>query len=180
MQGSLSSAYLKWVSKNLRAGDTEKWTKMADEVLDDPVYRDRSEWEATEKILNGDTACWTWRARLPTPNTAGHFSNDDGRNAVTEMLEISERFGWDNEDKRGWSRIDFELLGTSKGGRIPRVATDWSNDSGFGILKKKTKGENEVEGGGKKREEGEDEAVEWEDYQWGRRLGDGDICQSCF
>ncbi|KAL8458894.1 hypothetical protein ACS0TY_036406 [Phlomoides rotata] len=138
MLGSLPSAYLKWVSKNLRAGDTEEWAKMADEVLDDPVYRDRVEWEAAEKILNGDTA--------------GHCSNGDGRNAVTELLEISERFGWDNEDKRGWSRIDFELLGTSKGGRIPRVAADRSNDSGVGILKKKTKGENEVEGRGRRRE----------------------------
>ncbi|KAL8512332.1 hypothetical protein ACS0TY_018708 [Phlomoides rotata] len=56
MLGSLPSNYLKWVSKNLRAGDTEEWTKMTDEVLDDPLYRDRVEWEAAEKILNGDTA----------------------------------------------------------------------------------------------------------------------------
>lgn len=41
--------------------------------------------------------------------------------AVSGLLEISERFGWDNEDGDGWARVDFGLLGTSKGGRIPRV-----------------------------------------------------------
>ncbi|KAL2243102.1 uncharacterized protein LOC105157933 [Sesamum indicum] len=108
MLGSLPSNYLKWVSKNLRAGDTEEWAKLADEVLRDPVYGDRMEWELAEKILNGNGA---------SPNLRGR-----GRgNAVSELVELSERFGWDNEDKEGWRKIDFGLLGTSKGGRIPRV-----------------------------------------------------------
>lgn len=132
MLGSLPSAYLKWVSNNLRAGDMEEWAKMADQVLDDPIYRDRMEWEAAEKILKGEGA--------------SHFSSGNERNAVSELVEISERFGWDNEDKRGWSRIDFGLLGTSKGGRIPRV-----DESGVGILKKKRE-ENEVEGRGRRKE----------------------------
>lgn len=49
------------------------------------------------------------------------FSSSGNGKAVSGLLEISERFGWDNEDKVGWSRVDFELLGTSKSGRIPRV-----------------------------------------------------------
>ncbi|KAL0354370.1 UNVERIFIED_CONTAM: hypothetical protein Sradi_3883900 [Sesamum radiatum] len=105
MLGSLPSNYLKWVSKNLRAGETEEWAKLADEVLRDPIYRDRMEWELAEKILNGNGVSPNLRMR---------------GNAVSELVEISERFGWDNEDKEGWSKIDFGLLGTSKGGRIPR------------------------------------------------------------
>lgn len=136
MLGSLPSTYLKWVSKNLRAGDTEEWAKLADEVLGDPVYRDRIEWELAEKILNGDKA-------RPCSN------NGNGRNAVNELVEISERFGWDNEDKGGWSKIDFGLLGTSKGGRIPRVAAHQSNVELSGSLKE----EEEEDGGpGRRRE----------------------------
>lgn len=105
MLGSLPSAYLKWVSSNLRAGDTEEWARLADRVLSDPVYRDRLEWEAAEKILSGSNAA--------TSSSRG--------SAVSELLEISQRFGWDNEDKSGWSKVDFGLLGTSKGGRIPRA-----------------------------------------------------------
>lgn len=70
-------------------------------MLEDPVYRDRIEWEFAEGVLNGNRALRT-------------------ESAVSELLEISERFGWDNQDKVGWSRVNFELLGTSKGGRIPR------------------------------------------------------------
>lgn len=106
MLGSLPSAYLKWVSSNLRAGDTEEWARLADRVLADPVYRDRLEWEAAEKILSGN---------------AVSFSSSRGGSAVSELLEISQSFGWDNEDKSGWSKVDFGLLGTSKSGRIPRA-----------------------------------------------------------
>nr|XP_010911277.1 uncharacterized protein LOC105037294 [Elaeis guineensis] len=103
MLGSLPSNYLLWVSKNLRARDFEHWARLADEVLHDHVYRDRIEWESAERILNGDGR----RASSESP--------------VSDLLEISERFGWDNEDKAGWARVDFQLLGTSMGGRIPRV-----------------------------------------------------------
>ncbi|KAH6773281.1 hypothetical protein C2S51_011685 [Perilla frutescens var. frutescens] len=129
MLGSLPSAYLKWVSKNLRAGDTEEWAKLADRVLDDPVYRDRLEWEAADKILSGNAST----------STSG-----SGRSAVAELLEISERFGWDNEDKAGWSKIDFGLLGTSKGARIPRA----NNNNNNNVVKDDAKEEKNESGGG--------------------------------
>ncbi|KAL0414943.1 UNVERIFIED_CONTAM: hypothetical protein Slati_3326200 [Sesamum latifolium] len=131
MLGSLPSNYLKWVSKNLRAGETEEWAKLADEVLRDPVYRDRMEWELAEKILNGNGA---------SPNFRG--------NAVSELVEMSERFGWDNEDKEGWRKIDFGLLGTSKGRRIPRVGEGEGKKCivEVGNVKKKKKEKMGVEG----------------------------------
>ncbi|XP_028772081.1 uncharacterized protein LOC114729260 [Neltuma alba] len=109
MLGSLPSSYLKWVSKNLRARDFEEWAKLADQVLQDPTYKDRIEWEFAENVLNGN------RSRAVSSPRAGDIS------PVSELLEISERFGWDNNDKAGWGKINFELLGTSKGGRIPRI-----------------------------------------------------------
>ncbi|WCJ37155.1 hypothetical protein M5689_018309 [Euphorbia peplus] len=105
MLGSLPSSYLKWVSKTLRAGDSIHWATLADQVLQDPVYHDRLEWEFADSILNGNT------------NNSSSSTTD----AVSRLVEVSERFGWDNEDKIGWSRVNFELLGTSKGGRIPRL-----------------------------------------------------------
>lgn len=141
MLGSLPSTYLKWVSKNLRAGDTEEWAKLADEVLTDPVYRDRIEWELAEKVLSGNAAA------------ASASSTVDGSSAVKELLEISERFGWDNEDKAGWSRVNFGLLGTSKGGRIPRAVVAESSNGGVGRMKKKEKTEAEGENDeGRRRE----------------------------
>ncbi|KAI6672105.1 hypothetical protein NL676_006990 [Syzygium grande] len=108
MLGTLPSGYLRWVSGNLRARDTEEWARLADQVLQDPVYRDRMEWESAERVLSG----------------GGRGAGGGSGSAVSELLEISERFGWDNEDKAGWGRVDFELLGTSKGGRIPRKSDD--------------------------------------------------------
>ncbi|KAM3301552.1 hypothetical protein P3S67_016054 [Capsicum chacoense] len=105
MLGTLPSKYLKWVTKNLRARDFEEWANLADQVLSDPVYKDRVEWEFAQALLNGDVPVGT-------------------QNAVSELLEISTRFGWDNDDKLGWSKIDFDMLGTSKGGRIPRLSDD--------------------------------------------------------
>ncbi|GMH17548.1 hypothetical protein Nepgr_019389 [Nepenthes gracilis] len=107
MLGTLPSNYLTWISKNLRARDFEEWANLADEVLKDPLYRDRLEWESAEKILKG--------------NVLGSESRSAQR-PVSDLLEISERFGWDNEDTEGWRKIHFGLLGTSKSGRIPRVA----------------------------------------------------------
>ncbi|KAL1829650.1 hypothetical protein ACET3Z_008062 [Daucus carota] len=136
--GSLPSTYLKWVSKNLRAGDYEEWARFSDEVLEDPVYKDRIEWEFAEKILNGDVL----RSKY-----------EDG-NTVDELLELSERFGWDNEDKLGWSKIDFGLLGTSKGGRIPRLGVESK-----GRIMEKLDGGNKNSTNGKKNYDG-DEGVE--------------------
>lgn len=61
--------------------------------------------------------------------------------AVSDLLEISERFGWDNEDKDGWKRVDFALLGTSKGGRIPRLKRSESESlSGSGARRRQGTG----------------------------------------
>ncbi|XVE91111.1 hypothetical protein DITRI_Ditri20bG0128800 [Diplodiscus trichospermus] len=111
MLGSLPSNYLRWVSKNLRARHFEHWANLADQVLQDPVYQDRIEWEFADNVLHGNN---------PKVTTNNSFLSTD-ESAVSMLLEISERFGWDNEDKAGWSKVNFELLGTSKGGRIPRI-----------------------------------------------------------
>lgn len=123
--GTLPSTYLKWVSKNLRARDFEDWAKMADQVLEDPVYKDRLEWEFADKLLNGDVSRRSSDVEKPS--------------AVQELLEISERFGWDNEDKLGWSKIDFQLLGTSNGGRIPRVRVSVDEREGMRLKMKREK-----------------------------------------
>ncbi|KAG6504916.1 uncharacterized protein LOC121986993 [Zingiber officinale] len=107
MLGSLPSSYLQWVSNNLRARDFEEWARLADEVLRDPIYRDRLEWEAAERILTGDTC--------------RQSSSGPANSPVADLIEVSERFGLDNDDKAAWARIDFGLQGTSNGGRIPRV-----------------------------------------------------------
>ncbi|XP_078427773.1 golgin family A protein [Wolffia australiana] len=112
MLGSLPSSYLNWVSRNLRAGDTEEWARLADQVLADDVYRDRLEWESAHRLLSGDGA-----AALRRRSAAA----DDSPSAA--LLQVSRRFGWDNDDSDGWSRVDFDLLGTSLGGRIPRLST---------------------------------------------------------
>ncbi|CAA7390571.1 unnamed protein product [Spirodela intermedia] len=106
MLGTLPSSYLNWVSRNLRAGDSLQWALLADEVLSDEVYRDRLEWESAERLLTGGA----------TGAAAATVS------PVAELLDVSRRFGWDNDDKEGWRMVDFELLGTSRGGRIPRLA----------------------------------------------------------
>lgn len=113
MLGSLPSSYLKWVSKNLRSGDTQEWAKLADEVLVDSVYKDRMEWELAENVLNGNNV----------------RSSASGDASVSLFLDMSERFGWDNDDKVGWSKIDFGMLGTSKGARIPRTSVEPDKES---------------------------------------------------
>lgn len=117
MLGTLPSNYLKWVSKNLRARDFEDWAKLVDQVLEDPVYRDRIEWEFAESVLTGNGISSSLGAR-------------DNESAVSQLLELSERFGWNNEDKVGWSKVDFQLLGTSKGARIPRINVDENGGKG--------------------------------------------------
>lgn len=126
MLGTLPSSYLKWVSNNLRARDFEEWANLADHVLQDPVYKDRIEWEFAENLLTG--------------NNNNIISLRNG-GAVSELLEISERFGWDNTDKVGWSRVSFELLGTSKGGRIPRVSKNGGKERELGVNKREKVGD---------------------------------------
>ncbi|XP_062110894.1 uncharacterized protein LOC133822542 [Humulus lupulus] len=136
--GTLPSNYLKWVSKTLRARDFEDWAKLADQVLQDPVYQDRIEWEFAQNILDGN------RSSLPS-------SSGNGK-AVSELLEVSEKFGWDNDDKVGWSRVDFELLGTSKSGRIPRVGGRNGGKREDLRVEKRGDGKEEGEGGERRRE----------------------------
>ncbi|KAI4355917.1 hypothetical protein L6164_004642 [Bauhinia variegata] len=118
MLGTLPSSYLKWVSKNLRARDFEEWAKLADQVLQDPIYKDRIEWELAENVLNGNKL-----------KTVSCTRDAETSSAVSELLEMSERFGWDNKDKVGWSKINFEFLGTSKGGRIPRLSISMEKET---------------------------------------------------
>lgn len=141
MLGSLPSSYLKWVSKNLRARDFEEWAKLADQVLEDPIYKDRIEWEFAENVLNGN------RSRAVSSPRAGDIS------AVSELLEISDRFGWDNNDKAGWGKINFELLGTSRGGRIPRLVRTEEGEDDEKIMKQMLEVESAVAGRRKERRE---------------------------
>ncbi|GJT96888.1 hypothetical protein Tco_1092406 [Tanacetum coccineum] len=112
MLGMLPSDYLKWMSTNPlmnTKGDFEKWGKLAQDVLEDEVYADRIEWELAERLLTGD---------LPS-----HSSGSSSGSGVAQQLEeIGKKFGWDYNDKSGrWSKLDFRLLGTSKGARLPRI-----------------------------------------------------------
>ncbi|KAF2937192.1 uncharacterized protein [Oryza sativa Japonica Group] len=101
MLGTLPPSYLRWVVAELDYGDTAAWASLAREVLDDPVYVDRVEWEHAHRFLRGDT-------------------DYDGDGEDGPLHEMADRFGWDLSDEEGWSRLDFRLLGTSYGGRIPR------------------------------------------------------------
>ncbi|OWM64841.1 hypothetical protein CDL15_Pgr028558 [Punica granatum] len=56
MLGTLPSTYLRRISKNLRACNFEEWSRLADEVLEDPVYKDKIEWEFAEGVLKGNRA----------------------------------------------------------------------------------------------------------------------------
>ncbi|KAK3148422.1 hypothetical protein QOZ80_3BG0294910 [Eleusine coracana subsp. coracana] len=104
MLGTLPPSYLRWMVAELDYGDTEPWARLAGDVLDDPVYVDRVEWEHAHRFLRGDS-------------NYDHAYDDDGDGPLQEM---AERFGWDLSDEEGWGRLDFRLLGTSYGGRIPR------------------------------------------------------------
>ncbi|KAL5218195.1 hypothetical protein ABZP36_018879 [Zizania latifolia] len=101
MLGTLPPSYLRWVVAELDYGDTAPWAILARDVLGDPVYIDRVEWEHAHRFLRGDTDY-----------------DGDGEDGL--LQEMAERFGWDLSDEEGWSRLDFRLLGTSYGGRIPR------------------------------------------------------------
>ncbi|VAH72511.1 unnamed protein product [Triticum turgidum subsp. durum] len=67
----------------------------------------------------GDTLVWACLARevLDDP--------------VYVDRKMAERFGWEVSDEYGWGLLDFRLLGTSYGGRIPRK-TDRRQSTGSG------------------------------------------------
>ena len=97
--------YLKWMVKNLKGGMLEDWVEYAQEVLDDPLYRDRIEWEKVEKLL-------------VESHDLAKFSNN------RDALAPARMYGWDLDNDAAWSKVNFSLLGTSKGGQIPRVPID--------------------------------------------------------
>ncbi|XBH87749.1 hypothetical protein VPH35_075152 [Triticum aestivum] len=109
MLGTLPPSYLRWVVAELDYGDTAAWARLAREVLDDPVYVDRVEWEHAHRFLRGDSKF-------------DYVYDDAGEDGDGPLQEMAERFGWDLSDEDGWGRLDFRLLGTSYGGRIPRKA----------------------------------------------------------
>ncbi|KAI4973124.1 hypothetical protein ZWY2020_028832 [Hordeum vulgare] len=106
MLGTLPPSYLRWVVAELDYGYTLVWARLAREVLDDPVYVDWVEWENAHRFLRGDSKF-------------DYVYDGDGDGPLQEM---AERFGWDLSDEDGWGLLDFRLLGTSYGGRIPRKA----------------------------------------------------------
>lgn len=109
MLGTLPPTYLRWVVAELDYGDTAPWARLAREVLDDPVYVDRAEWEHAHRFLRGDAKY--------------DYVYDDAQDGSDGPLqEMAERFGWDLSDEDGWARLDYRLIGTSFGGRIPRKA----------------------------------------------------------
>lgn len=102
MLGTLSSRYLRWMTKNLRGTMLDEWAEYAQETLDDPLYMDRIEWEKVEKLL------------VQSHDLAQLSSSRDA-------LAPARIYGWDIDNEHAWSTVNFALLGTTKGGKIPRV-----------------------------------------------------------
>lgn len=87
--------------KNLKGGPLLEWAEYAEEVLQDPLYRDRLEWEKVEKLL-------------------AQSHDLDKLTSNRDALAPARMYGWDLDNDAAWSRVNFSLLGTSKGGQIPR------------------------------------------------------------
>lgn len=95
-------SYLRWMTKNLKGTMLDEWADYAQETLDDPLYMDRIEWEKVEKLL------------VQSHDLAQLSNNRDA-------LAPARMYGWDIDNEFAWSKVNFALLGTTKGGKIPRV-----------------------------------------------------------
>jgi len=108
MMGTLPPRYLRWVVENVSGGPTGEWSELAEQVLEDPFYRDRLEWEKVQMAMDG----------------CGKYASSVVRSSSSpgaDIFQMATRFGWDMDDEAGWRKVNFSLLGTSKGGRIPRI-----------------------------------------------------------
>ncbi|KAH1047857.1 hypothetical protein J1N35_038641 [Gossypium stocksii] len=109
------SAHSFLIGPNLRPRNYERWAKLADQVLEDPVYKDRIGWEFAENVLSGN-------------NAKGITANDQ---SSVSLLEISERLVGIMKIKMVGVKFKFELLGTSNGRRLPRIeGSNGGNDNG--------------------------------------------------
>lgn len=106
MMGTLPPKYLRWVVENVRGGPAGEWSEIAEQVLEDPFYRDRLEWDKVQMAMDG---CGKYASSVVSSSSS------------PDIFQMATRFGWDMEDEAGWRKINFSLLGTSKGGRIPRI-----------------------------------------------------------
>ena len=95
-------SYLRWMTKNLKGTMLDEWAGYAQETLDDPLYLDRIEWEKVEKLL------------VQLHDLAQLSGSRDA-------LAPARMYGWDLDNEFAWSKVNFALLGTTKGGKIPRV-----------------------------------------------------------
>ncbi|XBI93900.1 hypothetical protein VPH35_030651 [Triticum aestivum] len=107
MLGTLPPSYLRWVVAELDCGNTLVWARLAHEVLDDPVYVDRVEWEHAHRFLRGDSKF-------------DYVYDDDGGDGPSRRWpSASARI---SPTRTAGAVLDFRLLGTSYGRRIPRKA----------------------------------------------------------
>lgn len=110
--GTLPSSYLRWLVKESISSSLSVWGDHAQQVLHDPYYQDRLEWQTIEKLtVRGDM-----RRGGPPTGTAG-------------VKDSMQALGWDLSDHSAWSHVNFSLLGTTLGGRIPRKKPDPSASS---------------------------------------------------
>lgn len=108
--GTLPSSYLRWLTREVGQTRFGAWAEYAEEVLKDPYYRDRMEWESIEKLaIRGDR------------RKGGPPMGDAGVKGSMQAL------GWNLADRDGWTKVNFSLLGTSLGGIIPRKKVETSD-----------------------------------------------------
>ncbi|KAH7387908.1 hypothetical protein KP509_16G048000 [Ceratopteris richardii] len=101
--GTLPPGYLRWLIREGHDPSLAVWADYAKQVLQDPYYRDRVEWQKIEKLSS--------KGEVPKREPSGI-----GASAKESMIAL----GWDLSDRNAWSKVNFSLLGTTAGGRIPR------------------------------------------------------------